>query len=64
MSGPERIRPRPAPVADPLLSVVMPVYNEQATVAEIVERVLAVPLRIELVAVDDASTDGSRERLQ
>ncbi|HVO10318.1 MAG TPA: glycosyltransferase family 2 protein [Vicinamibacteria bacterium] len=63
MSGPERIRPRRAPLLDPLLSVVMPVYNERATVEEIVERVLAVPLRIELVAVDDASTDGTRELL-
>ena len=37
----------------------MPVYNERATVEEIVGRVLAVPLRIELIAVDDASTDGT-----
>ena len=51
--------PTHRPLADPLLSVVMPVYNEQATVEEIVGRVLAVPLRIELVAVDDASTDGT-----
>ena len=41
----------------------MPVYNERATVEEIVGRVLAVPLRIELVAVDDASTDGTRDVL-
>ena len=53
-----------APLEDPLLSVVMPVYNEQATVREIVGRVLAVPLRIELIAVDDASSDGTREVLQ
>jgi glycosyltransferase involved in cell wall biosynthesis len=53
-----------APLADPLLSVVMPVYNERATVLEIVGRVLAVPLRIELIAVDDASTDGTRDVLQ
>ena len=63
MSPPERDRFRRTPLADPLLSVVMPVYNERATVEEIVERVLAVPLRIELVAVDDASTDGTRELL-
>jgi glycosyltransferase involved in cell wall biosynthesis len=70
MSGPPATtfaasaRGRRTPLADPLLSVVMPVYNERATVEEIVERVLAVPLRIELVAVDDASTDGTRELLQ
>jgi glycosyltransferase involved in cell wall biosynthesis len=58
-----RIVPRRTPLPDPLLSVVMPVFNERATVEEIVERVLAVPLRIELVAVDDASTDGTREIL-
>ena len=56
--------PRPQPLKDPLLSVVMPVYNERNTLEEIVGRVLAVPLRIELVAVDDASTDGSREILE
>jgi glycosyltransferase involved in cell wall biosynthesis len=54
---------RPRPIPTPLVSVVMPVYNERRTLDEIVARVLAVPLRIELVAVDDASTDGSRERL-
>jgi glycosyltransferase involved in cell wall biosynthesis len=50
--------PRPVP-SDPLLSVVMPVFNERTTVAEIIRRVLAVPLRIELIVVDDGSTDGS-----
>jgi glycosyltransferase involved in cell wall biosynthesis len=56
-------RGRRTPLADPLLTVVMPVYNERATLEEIVERVLTVPLRLELIAVDDASSDGSRERL-
>jgi glycosyltransferase involved in cell wall biosynthesis len=64
MSGGPRIQPRRTPLDDPLLSVVMPVYNERATVEEIVDRVLSVPLRIELIAVDDASTDGSRELLE
>src|SRR5947208_14431879 len=45
------------------LSVVMPVYNEQSTLQEVVTRVLAVPLDIELICVDDASTDRSREIL-
>ena len=53
-----------AALHDPLLTVVMPVYNEKSTLEEIVARVLAVPLRLELVAVDDASTDGTREMLE
>jgi glycosyltransferase involved in cell wall biosynthesis len=64
VSSPYRTDPRRAPLADPLLSVVMPVYNERATVEEIVGRVLAVPLRVELVAVDDASSDGTRDLLE
>jgi glycosyltransferase involved in cell wall biosynthesis len=56
-------RGRATPLVDPLLTVLMPVYNERATLDEIVERVLAVPLRLELIAIDDASADGSRERL-
>jgi glycosyltransferase involved in cell wall biosynthesis len=45
------------------LSVVMAVYNEQPTLREVITRVLAVPLDIELTCVDDGSTDGSREVL-
>lgn len=45
------------------LSVVMPIYNEQPTLRQIVDRVLSVPLDIELICVDDSSTDGSRELL-
>jgi glycosyltransferase involved in cell wall biosynthesis len=45
------------------LSVVMPVYNERATLRTVVERVLSVPLEIELLCVDDGSRDGSREIL-
>jgi glycosyltransferase involved in cell wall biosynthesis len=47
----------------PLLSVVMPVYNERTTIEEIIRRVLAVPLRIQLIVVDDGSKDGTREVL-
>ena len=45
------------------LSVIMPVYNERATLRPAVERVLAVPLDLELICVDDGSHDGSREIL-
>jgi glycosyltransferase involved in cell wall biosynthesis len=51
-------------LTDPVLSVVMPVYNERQTIEEIIGRVLAVPLRIELIVVDDCSTDGTREILE
>ena len=51
-------------IANPLVSVVMPAYNERDTIDEIVRRVLAVPLRIELIVVDDCSSDGTRDRLQ
>lgn len=50
-------------LADPLLSVVMPVYNEHTTIDEIIRRVLAVPIRTQLIVVDDGSNDGTREIL-
>jgi glycosyltransferase involved in cell wall biosynthesis len=50
-------------LVNPLLSVVMPVYNERETIQEIIRRVLAVPLRIELIVVDDGSKDGTRDIL-
>jgi len=45
------------------LSVVMPVYNEQGTLRQVIERVMAVNLEIELLCVDDGSSDSSREIL-
>ena len=46
------------------LSVVMPVYNERATLRYVVERVLSVtPMELELICVDDGSRDGSQEIL-
>lgn len=50
--------------ADPLLSVVMPVFNERTTVEEIIRRVLAVKMRLELIVVDDGSTDGTTPILE
>jgi glycosyltransferase involved in cell wall biosynthesis len=54
------------PLTSPItLSVVIPVYNEQGTLAQLVERVLAAPIgegnRKEVLLVDDGSRDGSRE---
>lgn len=46
------------------LSIVIPVYNEEATLAEIIRRVQATPYDKELIIVDDASRDRSREILQ
>lgn len=43
------------------LSVVIPVYNEEATLKEVVQKVLAVPHLLEVIIVDDGSTDGTAE---
>jgi SAM-dependent methyltransferase len=46
------------------LSVIVPVYNEAATIREVLRRVVCVPVRKEIIVVDDASTDGTAEILQ
>ncbi|MGH9384645.1 MAG: glycosyltransferase family 2 protein [Vicinamibacterales bacterium] len=49
----------------PLLSIVVPVYNEKRTVAEVIERLLTIDLPVarEIVVVNDGSTDGTRQIL-
>jgi glycosyltransferase involved in cell wall biosynthesis len=49
---------------EPCLSVVMPVYNEAATIAEVIKVVLLQRPVQQLIIVDDASTDGTWEKLQ
>ena len=49
---------------DFLLSVVIPAYNEEGTIREIVERIWTVPIRKEIIIVDDCSSDGTRDILQ
>lgn len=47
-----------------LTTIVIPVYNELATVARVVSRVAALPLEKEILIVDDCSTDGTVEVLK
>lgn len=61
--GPAVEKLAPLPV-DLCLSVVIPVYNEQKTLAEIIRRVRAVPIPKEIILVDDGSTDGTRDLLR
>lgn len=46
------------------ISVVVPVFNEKSTIVEIVDRIRATGLDIELIVVDDGSTDGTRDVLK
>jgi glycosyltransferase involved in cell wall biosynthesis len=52
---------QPRPTHEGRLSVIIPVYNEEATLAHVVSKVLAVPYLLEIIIVDDCSTDASSE---
>jgi glycosyltransferase involved in cell wall biosynthesis len=57
-------RRSPSAIPNPKVSVVIPVYNEKATIDEILRRVLDTETRLEVVIVDDCSTDGTRQILE
>ena len=46
------------------LSVIIPVYNERATILEILKKVTSVPVEKEIIIIDDGSTDGTKEILK
>ena len=52
------------PDPSPLLSVLVPVFNERATLEPLLSRVQALPLDLEIIVVDNVSSDGTREWLQ
>ena len=59
-----RRKSNPSALTDPKVSVVIPVYNEKDTIDEILRRVLETEARKEVIIVDDASSDGTRQRLK
>ena len=46
------------------LSVIIPVYNERATIIQVLDRVSAIAIEKEVIVVDDYSTDGTRAILE
>jgi glycosyltransferase involved in cell wall biosynthesis len=50
--------------AEGLLSVIVPAFDEVGTIRLLLERVRAVPIRKQIIAVDDGSTDGTRQLLE
>ena len=59
-----RQRHNPSALDNPKISIVIPVYNEKATIDEILRRVLDTEIRKEVIIVDDCSTDGTRQILE
>lgn len=47
-----------------MLSVIIPVYNEKNTIVELIKKIQAVPLEKEVIVINNASTDGTKELLE
>ncbi|MCX6646996.1 MAG: glycosyltransferase family 2 protein [bacterium] len=60
----EEIRKLEINIDGPALSVIVPIFNECEAVTDTLSRILAVPLDLEILAVDDCSTDGTLEILE
>jgi hypothetical protein len=56
--------PAPLPVPPPVLTVLIPVYNERDTIDELLHRVVAAPYQKQIVVIDDGSKDGTGEVLE
>lgn len=48
----------------PVLSVIIPVYNEEQTITRVIDKVLALPIQLEVIVVNDGSSDGTWDSLQ
>jgi len=57
------ISPPHPPIADPLVSIVIPIFNEERLLSQVLDRVRALPLRMQLVLVDDCSVDSTPQIL-
>ena len=57
-------RHSPTALDSPTVTIVIPVYNEKATIGEILRRVLDTNVRKEVIIIDDCSTDGTRQILE
>ena len=64
MTTPETLPISPQSQPPVTLSVIVPVYNEAATIREVLRRVAVVPIPKEILVVDDHSTDGTTDILK